>query len=62
MSAFLDPRVFLTLSKKQKSKVITDIKEILCSKADCDMNESKQASVLSEDEQLVAMLKGSSKI
>ena len=62
VSAFLDPRVFFTLSKEQKSNSIIDIKEILCSKADCDMNKrpSKQARVLSKDEQLVAMLKGSS--
>jgi len=53
---------FLRISLKvRKSKAITDIKEIQCAKADCDMNErpSKRARVLSEDEQLVAMLKGS---
>ena len=56
--------MIFTLSKEQKSKAITNIKEILCSKADCNMNEipSKQARMLSEDEQLVAILKGSSNI
>jgi hypothetical protein len=51
------------LIKKAKSKAVNDIKEILYSKADCDKNESrsKQARVLSEDEQLVAMLNGSSR-
>jgi len=59
---FLDPWVIFTLSKEHKSKAITGIKEILYSNADCDMNErpSKQTRVLSEDEQLVATLKGSS--
>ena len=45
-SVFLVPRVFHTSSKEQKSKTITDIKGILCSKTDCDMNKrpNKQAS------------------
>jgi len=38
VSVFLEPRVFGTLSKEQKSNAITDIKEILFSKADCDMD------------------------
>jgi hypothetical protein len=62
VSAFLDPQVIFTLSNEQKSKAITDIKGILCSKADCNMKErlSMLTKVLSEDEQIVAMLKDSS--
>ena len=62
VSEFLDPRVFFTLSKDQKSETVTDIKEILSSNAACNICErsTEQVRVISEDEQLVDILKGSS--
>ena len=62
--AFLDPRVFGTLSKDQKTAAIRDIKETLSSTDDSESNErpNKQARVLTEDEELVASLKGAKNV
>ena len=64
VAAFLDPRVFGTLSKDQKTAAIRDIKETLSSTNDSESNErpNKQARVLTEDEELVASLKGAESV